>query len=114
MVGEHSGKVVFHLLLHNGTGLPDDYDGHDDYDDDNDEIKNTLSMQEKAGWPRRRKKIKMEKEVADNAIKVVEVVKGKMIKMTNHKLIMVTKAKHKMVKISSQSSFSSHEYQHSL
>ena len=78
-------------------------------------MKNTLSMQEKAGWPRRRKKIKMEKEVADNAIKVVEVVKGKMIKMTiNHKLIMVTKAKHKMVKISSQSSFSSHEDQHSL
>ena len=110
MVGEHSGKVVFHLLLHNGTGLPDDYDGHDDYD----EIKNTLSMQEKAGWPRRRKKIKMEKEVADNAIKVVEVVKGKMIKITNHKLIMVTKAKQKMVKISSQSSFSSHEDQHSL
>ena len=37
MVGEHSGKVVFHLLLHNGTGLPDDYDGHDDYDDDDDD-----------------------------------------------------------------------------
>ena len=77
-------------------------------------MKNTLSMQEKAGWPRRRKKIKMEKEVADNAIKVVEVVKGKMIKITNHKLIMVTKAKQKMVKISLQSSFSSHEDQHSL
>ena len=74
-------------------------------------MKNTLSMQEKAGWPRRRKKIKMEKEVADNAIKVVEVVKGK---MTYHKLIKVTKAKHKMVNKSSQSSFSSHEDQHSL
>ena len=58
-------------MLHSGTGSPDDqddsdYDDDDNYDDDidddncddsdDDELdENTLSIQESAEWPRRRK-----------------------------------------------------------
>ena len=33
-VVEHSGKVVSHLLLRNGTGLPDDHNDNCNVDDD--------------------------------------------------------------------------------